>query len=76
MNQGGLPKETATAAEAMKNIIEDTGGESPGAKQLVYISTISRVLPNTLMATDLRDMPCALAVITTPRAQWQSMLPS
>ena len=43
-------------ADFIKEVLEATGDERNDAKQLVYLITISRVLPSTLDATDLRDI--------------------
>jgi hypothetical protein len=47
---------TATTAESMAKIIEGMGEEPTAAKNFVYFLTVSRVLPTTLDATDLRDI--------------------
>ena len=44
-----------SAAEHMAQVIQEQE-EKPGAKRAVYMITISRVLPETLQATGLRDV--------------------
>jgi hypothetical protein len=43
-------------ADAMATMLAGLGEEDTAAKQLVYLVTISRVLPETLAATDLVDV--------------------
>ena len=41
-----------TPAERMASLIKELGGEDTGAKQCVYLGTLSRVLPETLAQAD------------------------
>lgn len=49
-------QEPAPLDRWMAKKVEALGEESPTAKQVVYLVTISRVLPETLLATDLRNV--------------------
>ena len=47
---------TESSAEWIAKVVTELGEEDTSAKLLVYLVTISRVLPATLAATDLRDI--------------------
>ena len=47
---------SGTPAERMAAILVELGEEAPARKSTLYMGTISRVLPDTLQATDLRDI--------------------
>ena len=49
-------KQPETPAQRMAKIIEDLGQENKGAKQYVYLVTLSRVLPDTLAQGNLKDV--------------------
>ena len=62
-NGSGAPAAAREAAEEalkafIKSLLDDdqVGAEVAGAKQTVYLLTVSRVLPETLLANDLRDI--------------------
>ena len=44
------------AAERMEKILEEVGEEIAGSRGLIYLATVSRVLPETLRDTDLCDV--------------------
>ena len=46
---------TQTAAQRMAAIVEDLGQELSSQKSVAHFLTLSRVLPETLAATDLRQ---------------------
>ena len=45
-----------TASERMGKVIEALGEENTKAKQIIYLATLSHVLPETLAATDLKEI--------------------
>ena len=45
-----------TPVQRMAKVVQEVGDEVNGAKGLVYLATISRVLPGTLAATGLKDI--------------------
>ena len=47
------------AAERIGKILEEVGQEVAGSRGLIYLATVSRVLPETLKDTDLRDVQAA-----------------
>jgi hypothetical protein len=51
------PQEVAlTPAQRMAALVDELGGEAENSKQVIHFVTISRVLPDTLDATDLVDI--------------------